>query len=618
MSNFRVPRRLLWTVPFLPLTLSMACSTELSPTTSGVVVDDEAAAVGAAVAVAAGEVRVVDARGAAVVGARVAVRDRLGRRRRAVVTGAGGGVAGVAADELVVASAPGQRVAARQGPGVLRLGSPGARERTVVRRRASDQAVVIEVVTGGVDGDLGAPRTAGLIPARSGDNAPASRFRDLAGHPLAAHVEALASRGIVAGDPDGRFRPDAPLTRAELAALLLRALALPGADTAPFVDVDGDAWYLADVGGVARAGLMRGDPDGAFRPGDAVSRAEVAATLRALVGLAPADLDDARLARGGDDVQGHWAAGALRATEAWCGLLDVDDGAFDPDAAATRAVAAAALSRALACEVDRAPTRGTMLANAAAEATWTTQREHLRHLRERGIGTHFGDASTYHRLAPDAQQAFLDGRLRPGAPRVVPSMLTRSSCVEYVMEQTGRGFVAVGADNDWMRVDDATRAEQLRGTTLARRLVSQGWRAFLVVATTDRDVIGDDPEHLYSLSVARRDRVSYDVPLEGALVGFLDDERTRAAMDALPFGVLVQRGGLHVVAVADGTVHELARAEGPHQQVIYADPWRDIVRVYADEVHGGGADGARAALRMWGSGILVVPPDSVPGAVEWF
>jgi hypothetical protein len=47
-------------------------------------------------------------------------------------------------------------------------------------------------------------------------------------------------------------------------------------------------------------------------------------------------------------------------------------------------------------------------------------------------------------------------------------------------------------------------------------------------------------------------------------------------------------------------------------------PWRDIVRVYADEVYGGGPDGLRSALHMWGSGILIVPPDTAPGAVEWF
>ena len=616
MSIVCRPRHVIWMVA-LSFTLSTACSIEVAPA-ARVVIDEDDTDAEAAIAVGAGEVRVVDEYGAAMVGARVAVRDRVGRRRRTLVTGAGGGIAGVSADEIVVASAPGWRVAARPGPGVLHLAPRGAREQTVVRRRAVDQAVVVEVVAVGGGVDVVTPRTAGLLAARAGDAAPGTRFRDMAGHPLAAHVEALASRGVVAGDPDGRFRPDAPLTRAELAALLLRALGLPGAVATPFSDVDDNAWFLADVGGVARAGLMRGDPDGAFRPSDAVSRGELAATLRAVIGLTADDLDDARLQAGPDDAEGHWAGPALRATEAWCGLLDVTDGAFRPDAPATRAVAAAALSRALACELDRAPSRSTMLADAAAATTWSTQRQHLRLWRERGIGTHYGDASAYHRLTPAAQQAFLDEQLHPGAIHVVPSMLTRSSCIEYVMEQAATGFAAVGDDNTWRQIDARTRGEQLRGSTLARALVDAGWRAFLVVATTDPVKIGNDTEHSYSLAVARRDRVSYGVPLEGAMVGFLDNARTRAAMDAVAFGVLVQRGGLHVVAVADGTVHELARAEGPHQQVIYADPWRDIVRVYADEVYGGGPEGLRSALHMWGSGILIVPPDTAPGAVEWF
>jgi hypothetical protein len=602
------------------LLLVAACATELDPGSDvDRLVDDDGGAAHHAVTPGPGEVRVVDARGGAVVGARVAVRDRLGRPRRTTVTGAGGSVAGLAADEVVVASAPGHQVAARVGPGLLRLVArdafTDAVERAVVRRRASDQAVVVEVIAG----DDGAPRTAGLIAARAGDVAPASRFRDVTGHPLALHVEALASRGIVAGDPDGRFRPDAPLTRAELAALLLRALGLPPADSAPFHDVDDGAWYLADVGGVARAGLMRGDPDGAFRPADAVSRAEVAATLRMLLDLNAADVDAARASVHLTDVRGHWAADALVATLGWCGLLDVDtEGRVAPDAPATRAVAVAALSRALGCALDRAPTRGRLLGTAAAAQAWTTQRTHLTLLRERGLGTHYGDASPYHRLPVGEQQAFLDARLRPGAARVDVADLTRSSCVEYVMEQTARGFAAVDAGDEWQRVEATARAEQLRGTSLARALVAEGWRAFLVVATTDRNLIGDDGEHAYSLAVARRDRVSYGVPLEGALVGFIEHERVRAAMDALPFGVLVQRGGLHVVAVADGTVHELARGEGPHQEVIYADPWRDIVRVYAEDIYGGGENGLRRALHMWGSGILVVPPGTAPDAVEWF
>jgi hypothetical protein len=291
--------------------------------------------------------------------------------------------------------------------------------------------------------------------------------------------------------------------------------------------------------------------------------------------------------------------------------------ALRPDVGATRAEAVAALSRFLACEGSRRPTRGTLLATMSASATWEQQQQHLTLRRDRGVGSHFGGASAFHALSPIHQQAFVDAALLPGSPPVSASSLVRSSCVEYVMEQVEDGYHQLGLQTQWQPVAAATRADALRGTTLAAELTRQGWRAILVIATTNPARLGEDHEHTFSLTMARRTRTNYGVPISGALVGWLDHEEKKIALDGIGFGVLILRGGLHVVAVADGTVHELARGEGPDQQVIYADPWRDIVDVYARDIYGG-SDGVNKALCMWGSGIVVLPPGTVMEGVEWF
>lgn len=97
-------------------------------------------------------------------------------------------------------------------------------------------------------------------------------FGDIGGensHECLTAAEALASRGILTGYEDGSFRPDNSLTRAEFAAIIVRALGLTsGGKSSGFVDVPNDAWYAEYVAAAVRYGLIEGvgsnryDPDG--------------------------------------------------------------------------------------------------------------------------------------------------------------------------------------------------------------------------------------------------------------------------------------------------------------------------------------------------------------------
>lgn len=89
-------------------------------------------------------------------------------------------------------------------------------------------------------------------------------FSDLAGHPAAGAVEHLAAAGVVRGYPDGTFRPEESATRYTLAVWLARLLRLeaPAAEVALAGLADGAAlpsWARGEVAAVVSGGLMRGE-----------------------------------------------------------------------------------------------------------------------------------------------------------------------------------------------------------------------------------------------------------------------------------------------------------------------------------------------------------------------
>lgn len=108
---------------------------------------------------------------------------------------------------------------------------------------------------------------------------PGKTFLDIAGHENRQAIEALAGRGIISGLSEDTFGPDDSITRAQLAAILIRGLGLPAEPTDVFADVAPDNWYAPYVGAAHKYGLVAGTAAGAFLPEDAVTRQEAAVML---------------------------------------------------------------------------------------------------------------------------------------------------------------------------------------------------------------------------------------------------------------------------------------------------------------------------------------------------
>lgn len=102
-------------------------------------------------------------------------------------------------------------------------------------------------------------------------------------------VSSLAQMGVIAGYEDGSFRPNAPITRAEFAAIATRFFAERGVtyNEGLFADITGDEWFADVVAAAAERGLLGGYPDGTVRPNATITRAESCAVVNRTLGRRP-------------------------------------------------------------------------------------------------------------------------------------------------------------------------------------------------------------------------------------------------------------------------------------------------------------------------------------------
>jgi len=123
-----------------------------------------------------------------------------------------------------------------------------------------------------------------LVRALDLPSSPVDRFDDDNGSTHEDAINSLAAAGITNGCGPDRFCPNVALNRAQMAALLARALDLPEVVADSFVD-DDDSKFQADIERIAAVGITRGCAADKFCPAEPVLREQVAAFLhRALTG----------------------------------------------------------------------------------------------------------------------------------------------------------------------------------------------------------------------------------------------------------------------------------------------------------------------------------------------
>ena len=178
---------------------------------------------------------------------------------------------------------------------------------------------------------------------------PALAYDDTAGHWGAEAIDRWSEEEILQGY-GGQFRPDAPITRGELAVILDRLMDYQTLSDAAYPDVEADSWYEEAVLGAAQANILQGD-GASLRPLDPITRQEAAVLLGRALGVA----ENAAGLEGFTDSgeAASWAAGYLGGM-AQAGILSGYQGRIMPAATITRAEVAQLLDNAVAARYDEA------------------------------------------------------------------------------------------------------------------------------------------------------------------------------------------------------------------------------------------------------------------------
>ena len=103
-------------------------------------------------------------------------------------------------------------------------------------------------------------------------------------------ISTLTKMGIINGYEDGTFRPNNPITRAELTKMAVSFFSSADqffGQTPSFSDVPADAWYTRFIAAAEELGLINGYPDGTFRPNNYITRAETCTIVNRTLGRGP-------------------------------------------------------------------------------------------------------------------------------------------------------------------------------------------------------------------------------------------------------------------------------------------------------------------------------------------
>lgn len=178
------------------------------------------------------------------------------------------------------------------------------------------------------------------LPHPSGQS---QAFADLATtHWAYAQIDLAVAGQHMRGYPDGTFRPDAEISRAEFLTVLMRAYPKTGTSGAQFADVPAGHWAAKNIALARGLGLVTGEGN-RFYPDSPINRAEMAVMLQRFLALP--ELEGFRPGFPDMTSAWTWAAPSVQMLSRYGLLAGFPDGTFGPEKTATRAQVAVILSR---------------------------------------------------------------------------------------------------------------------------------------------------------------------------------------------------------------------------------------------------------------------------------
>lgn len=211
-----------------------------------------------------------------------------------------------------------------------------------------------------------------------------------------------------------------------------------------------------------------------------------------------------------------------------------------------------------------------------------------------GVGTHYGDHSTYAALSAADKQQFVKDNALPGT---TPAMPKESSCIGWVYENVGAAYAAAGKGARWAEIQRSVVRAGSKGTDLARELQKDGWKAVYWNPDTKNPADGS-AEHSFSASQVKKGKPYYGIKIDaqvtnyrptlGAATTTTEDLSGLKKLADVPFFFGLARGGMHTFVGTRGEVNELHWADDPTSTgIIEQQPLKDFA---------------------WLSGVIMVPP----------
>ena len=180
----------------------------------------------------------------------------------------------------------------------------------------------------------------------------------------------------VNGYPEGEFRPDDEITRAEIASIfegLLVGQTFYDKNEIHFLDVNAEDWYYRSVTFMTKQGYMSGYPEGYFEPNMPITRAELVTVLRRYQNATGGEGGTVQFS---DISSDHWAYKDLLMASELGWLKGYADKQFRPNASITRAEAVTLINRVLG----RKPDSNSIEKNKNQLKNFTDEKDHWAHL----------------------------------------------------------------------------------------------------------------------------------------------------------------------------------------------------------------------------------------------
>ncbi|MCR8632153.1 S-layer homology domain-containing protein [Paenibacillus radicis (ex Xue et al. 2023)] len=170
-------------------------------------------------------------------------------------------------------------------------------------------------------------------------------FKDVSEHWSAESINVFSKLGLVNGYEDGTFKPNAPITRGEFAAIVAKTFNIGTGElkTAQFSDING-SWAKEAILALASNGIINGYEDGTFYPESNITRAEMIAIIARIINLTTVQGTSSTAFT---DIGNSWNKGQIEAATKAGIINGTGEGSFAPDKNSTRAEALTVLLRSL-------------------------------------------------------------------------------------------------------------------------------------------------------------------------------------------------------------------------------------------------------------------------------